>query len=82
MFIYLYTQMNHREKKEKGNYISLYKYILQKIVIYIFKYNRRNTHLFVYIFICIYLYIYKIANNIVIYIFIYNQKKIDIYKGK
>ena len=38
--------------------------------------------MFVYIFICIYLYIYKIANNIVIYIFIYHQKKIDIYKGK
>ena len=32
-------------------------YTIKKIVIYIFKYNRRNTHMFVYIFKCIYLYI-------------------------
>lgn len=54
MFIYLYTQMNHREKRGKRENIFLYINIYyKKIVIYIFKYKRQKHS-----YICLYIYMY------------------------
>lgn len=58
MFIYLYTQMDHREKRGKKNiflYINIY---YKKMVIYIFKYNRQKhrsvcLYIYMYLFICV-----------------------------
>ena len=81
MFIYLYTQMNHREKKKKDIiYLYINIYYKQQLFIYLNTIDEKQICLFIYLYVSIY--IYMIANNIVIYIFIYYQKKIDIYKGK